>query len=113
VASAFRRKDYGVTFTVSVARPIVPRLLKAQQVTVVLPTLKIDPEAGMQFTGRVPSTLSLAVAVNVAAAPLADVAATVMSPDVVTTGVGASFALDGRRSLQSGFAQSFTSKQPT
>ena len=67
----------------------------------------------MQFTGRVPSTLSFAVAVNVAAAPLADVAATVTSPDVVTAGAGASFAPDGRRSLQSGFAHSLTSKQPT
>ena len=46
VASAFRRKVYCVTLTVSVVRPILPRLLKAQHVTVVLPTLKTDPESG-------------------------------------------------------------------
>ena len=101
-----------MTVTVNVLRPILPRLLKAQHVTEVLPTLNVAPDAGLQFTGRVPSALSLADAVNVAAAPDDDVAATVTSPDVVTAGGGASTAREGMRSLQSGVAQSFTSKQP-
>jgi hypothetical protein len=88
-------------------------LLKAQHVTVVVPARNAEPDTGMQFTGRVPSTLSLADAVNVAAAPLAEVAATVTSPEVVTAGGGASSAPEGRRSLQSGLAHSLTSKQPT
>ncbi len=85
-------------FTVNVARPIFPRLLNAQHVTVVLPTLKVPPDAGVQLTGREPSMLSLAVAVNVAAAPPDEDAATVTSPDVVTAGgVGSSAPAAGDR----------------
>jgi hypothetical protein len=47
----------------------LPRLLDDQQLTVVLPTGKVEPDAGVQATGRSPSILSLAVAVNLALAP--------------------------------------------
>lgn len=41
---------------------------EAEQLTVVTPLLKVDPEAGTQVTGREPSQLSVAVGVNVAVA---------------------------------------------
>ena len=41
---------------------------EAEHVTVVTPLLKVDPEAGMQVTGRGPSQLSVAVGVYVAVA---------------------------------------------
>src|SRR5437667_12645831 len=40
----------------------------AEHVTVVTPLLNVDPDAGMQVTGREPSQLSVAVAVYVAVA---------------------------------------------
>jgi hypothetical protein len=40
----------------------------AEHVTVVTPLLKVDPDAGMQVTGRTPSQLSVAVGVYVAVA---------------------------------------------
>jgi hypothetical protein len=49
-------------FGVGVARS------EAEHVTVVTPLLKVDPEAGMQVTGREPSQLSVAVGVYVAVA---------------------------------------------
>jgi hypothetical protein len=36
---------------------------EAEQVTVVTPLLKVDPEVGLQVTVRVPSQLSVAVGV--------------------------------------------------
>jgi hypothetical protein len=40
----------------------------AMQVTVVTPFWKVDPEVGLQVTGRDPSQLSVAVGANVGAA---------------------------------------------
>ena len=39
---------------------------EAEQLTVVTPLLKVDPEAGTQVTGREPSQLSVAVGAYVA-----------------------------------------------
>ena len=99
--------------TVSVARPILPTLLIDQQLTVVWPMGNVEPERGRQCAGRAPSMASFADAVKVAGAPVSDVAATVTSPDVVTTGGFAVSAPGGMRSLQSPAGHSFTSKQPT
>ena len=67
---------YLATVTTSEVVLSLPRLFDDQQLTVVLPTGKVEPDAGVQATGRSPSILSFAVAVNFATAPLSDVAGT-------------------------------------
>lgn len=54
-----------VRFTVTVKLPVavLPARSLDEQVTVVAPTIKFTPEAGVQLTGRDPETVSLAVAV--------------------------------------------------
>src|SRR5205823_290985 len=52
-----------VTVTVNDAAPLLPFVSVAVQLTVVAPSGKVDPLAGMQVTARGPSTRSLAVAV--------------------------------------------------
>jgi hypothetical protein len=49
------------TVTVNVADELLPAASVAVQVTVVAPAAKVEPDAGEQFTGSVPSTLSVAV----------------------------------------------------
>jgi hypothetical protein len=49
-----------LTVTVNVAEPVLPRVSAAVQVTVVVPKGKVEPLAGVQLTGRAPSTLSVA-----------------------------------------------------
>jgi hypothetical protein len=60
----------------------------AEHVTVVVPKPKVLPEAGVQVTGTLPSTRSMAVAENVTTAPLAEVASTVMLPGRERTAAG-------------------------
>jgi hypothetical protein len=57
------------------------------QVTVVVPTGNVEPDAGLQDTGTVPSTMSVALAENETAAPPAPVACTpLMFGGTLTTG---------------------------
>ncbi len=56
------------TVTVNEQLPELPDVSLAEQVTVVTPTVKLLPEAGVQVTVRAPSQTSLAVAENVAVA---------------------------------------------
>jgi hypothetical protein len=58
----------------------------AEQVTVVVPILKVDPEAGLQDVLIAPSTKSVAEEVKVTAAPPAPVASAVIGAGTVTTG---------------------------
>src|SRR5438034_1272048 len=74
------------TVTLNELRPAFPRVSVAVHCTVVVPSANVDPEAGAQVTVRLPSTTSVAVAVNVTAAPEAAVASAMMSSGTVTTG---------------------------
>ena len=56
------------TVTVKVADPVLPALSVAEQVTVVGPSGKVLPDAGVQTGVIEPSTVSVAVAVNVTTA---------------------------------------------
>ena len=60
------------------------------QLTVVGPKGKVDPLAGAQVVGMLPSTRSVAEAVNVYVAPLVRVASTVAFAGTVMTGPVAS-----------------------
>ena len=53
----------GVTVTVNVPVPVLPAASVAVQVTVVVPTGKVDPDAGVQVGVSGPSRSSLAEAV--------------------------------------------------
>src|SRR5438093_8402199 len=66
------------TLTVKVQSPVLPWASVEEQVTVVVPMANVLPLAGEQVTGSPPSTMSLAVAVKLAAAPEAPVASTVI-----------------------------------
>src|SRR5260370_15538104 len=66
------------TVTVKLPVDVLPTLSVAEQVTVVVPSGKIEPEGGEQVTGSVPSTTSVAVAAKVTAAPDGPVASAVM-----------------------------------
>ena len=57
------------TVTVKVGVPVLSLLSVAEQVTVVTPSGKILPDAGVQGGVIEPSTVSVAVAVNVTTAP--------------------------------------------
>ena len=65
---------------------MLPAVSVAEQVTVVGPSAKVLPDAGVQTGVIEPSTVSVAVAVNVTTAPLGPVASAVMSAGTVTTG---------------------------
>src|SRR6185295_18035455 len=75
-----------VTVTVNDAAPLFPLVSAAVQFTVVAPSGNVDPLAGVQVTGRGPSTRSLADAVKLNTAPLEPVASTVAFAGTVTTG---------------------------
>jgi hypothetical protein len=45
---------------VNEAEPVLPCVSVAVQVTVVVPSENVEPLAGVQLTGRAPSTLSVA-----------------------------------------------------
>ena len=74
------------TVTVKVADPVLPAVSVAEQVTVVGPSGKVLPDAGVQTGVIEPSTVSVAVAVNVTTAPAELVASVVISAGTVTTG---------------------------
>src|SRR2546425_3982753 len=57
-----------------------------EQVTVVVPIGNVDPDCGTHVTSVDPPPASTADELNVATAPFGDIASTVTSPDVVTTG---------------------------
>jgi hypothetical protein len=77
-----------VSFTVTVkeAEPVLLCVSVAVQVTVVAPIGNVEPLAGVQLTGRAPSTLSVAEAEYVKTAPVSPVASTVALAGMVMTG---------------------------
>jgi hypothetical protein len=74
------------TFTLNDADPVLPAWSVAEQVTLVDPIAKTEPEVGVQIGVKEPSTTSDAEAVNVTTAPLGPAALTVISDGTVTTG---------------------------
>src|SRR5439155_5785705 len=74
------------TVTVKEADPVLLLVSVAVHVTVVGPSGKVAPLAGVQVTGRGPSTTSLADAVKLNAAPVVPVASTIAFAGTVTTG---------------------------
>jgi len=57
------------TVMLNAAEPVFPARSVNMQCTVVVPGGRVDPEAGERTTGSVPSTRSVAVAVNVTVVP--------------------------------------------
>ena len=74
------------TVTVKLPFAVLPRVSDAEQLTVVLVIGNVLPDAGVQVTGRGPSTMSVAVAENVATAPDELVASSVMFDGRVSAG---------------------------
>ena len=75
------------TVTVEDAEPRLPKASVVLQVTVVVPNGKVEPDAGEHVEGRDPLTMSMAVAENVATAPVGLVASRVTgNPDIDTNG---------------------------
>jgi hypothetical protein len=75
-----------LTVTVNDAEPVLPCASVAVQVTVVTPIRNVEPLAGLQLTGRAPSTLSVADAEYVNTAPVGPVPSTVAFAGTVRTG---------------------------
>ena len=71
------------TVTVKLADPVLPALSVAEQVTVVGPSANVLPDAGVETGVIEPSTVSVAVAVNVTTAPAELVASVVISAGTV------------------------------
>src|SRR2546428_486065 len=74
------------TVTVKLALPVLAWASVAEQFTVVVPSAKVEPEAGLQLGVSGPSTMSAAEALNVTAAPAELVASVVMFAGTVTAG---------------------------
>jgi hypothetical protein len=74
------------TVTVNDAARLLPRASVAVHVTVVVPSGKVAPLAGVQVTATTPSTASVAEVVKLNAAPVAPVASTLAFAGTVTTG---------------------------
>src|SRR5438876_829966 len=72
--------------TLNESRPWFPCASVAEHCTRAVPSAKVDPEAGVQVTATLPSTVSVALAVNVTTLPLGPVASAVMSSGAVTAG---------------------------
>jgi hypothetical protein len=72
--------------TVNAAVDTLPSVSLAAHATVVLPSGKVEPEAGTHVTGRLPLTTSSEVAANVAMAPAALVASRSRLSGSVSTG---------------------------
>ena len=75
-----------LTVTSNELRPRFPRVSLEEHCTVVVPSGNVEPEAAVQLTVRLPSTTSVALTVNVTAAPEAPVASATMSSGTVTAG---------------------------
>jgi hypothetical protein len=65
---------------------VFPEWSEAVQDTVVVPSPKVEPEPGLQETVGEPSSVSVADALNVTAAPLLEVASAVIGPGTVRLG---------------------------
>lgn len=76
----------GVIVTVKLPLATLPASSLAVQVMVVVPIAKVLPLDGVQLTGIVPATASLAVAVNVTTAPADVSASTVTSSGKTSVG---------------------------
>ena len=74
------------TVTVKLLLPVLRAASVAEQMTVVVPSAKVEPEAGTQTGVRVPSTMSVALALKVTAAPEGPVASATMLAGTVTVG---------------------------
>ena len=74
------------TVTVKLAVDVLPCASVDEQETVVTPSGNVEPDAGLQLTGSVPSTASVAETLYVTTAPLGPVASTVRLPGVVIAG---------------------------
>ena len=74
------------TVTVNDAVPVLPAASVAEQLTVVVPSGNVEPEAGVQTAATEPSMLSVAVTVNDTVLPDAEVASVVMADGTVRTG---------------------------
>jgi len=74
------------TFTVKLPSAVLPAASVAEQLTVVVVIPNVEPEAGVHVTGTAPSTLSVAVALYVTAAPDGPVASAVIAEGRVNTG---------------------------
>jgi hypothetical protein len=81
------------TVTVNDADPVLLCGSVALQATIVVPNAKIAPLAGVQVVATAPSTLSVAEAVKLYAAPLLLVASTVAFAGTVTTGAVVSWTV--------------------
>src|SRR3954468_23187480 len=83
-----RTFDHGtLTFTLNVWTPLeLPALSVAVQLTCVVPSANVLPEAGVQAAVTVASTASLAVGRKVAGAPAAEVAVRLMSGNLPSAG---------------------------
>ena len=79
------------TVTANSAEPVFPYSSVDEHVTVVVPIGNTEPDSGEHVTVTGPPPASTAVAVNAAAAPPGEVASTVTSRDVVTTGGGQTY----------------------
>ena len=75
-----------LTVTMNEADPLLPRASLAVQFTVVGPSGKIVPLAGLHVGGTMPSMVSVADVVKVNAPPVAPVASIVALAGTVTTG---------------------------
>jgi hypothetical protein len=75
-----------VTVTVNDAAPALPRVSVAVQLTCVAPSANVAPFVGLHVTATTPSTLSVAEAVKLTAAPVGLVASTVALAGTVMTG---------------------------
>lgn len=77
-----------VTVTVNEQVPVLLDVSLAEQLTVVVPSEKLDPEAGVQVTVREPSQTSLAVAekVTVAEPDPGELSVTLIGEGQLTTG---------------------------
>jgi hypothetical protein len=91
--------------------PVLPALSVTEQVTVVEPKAKVEPDAGEQFGASGPSTLSTAEAVKLAIAPAGPVASRVISAGTVTTGGVLSWTVTEKAPLKALPALSFAEQE--
>jgi hypothetical protein len=88
-----------VTVTVNVADALLPAASRAVHVTVVAPVANTLPEAGEHAVASLPSTLSLALALNVTVAPPGPVASVVIGAGTVIAGGVMSLTTTGKLAL--------------
>ena len=94
--TAHELNDPAMTVTVKVLLAALPARSLAAAVTVVVPTGKEEPGAGVFTVGIAPSTASTAEVEKLTAAPAAPVALTVMSAGTTTEGGVRSSTLTAR-----------------